>query len=180
MKSFVLFLHSYMQDWTAKYGSIDLCATSEYPLKKDLITNILKTEWIGPDSNKVKETYDTLNRELNCEIMYDLSDPGEKVTVTEKVYDSFDYLYHEKENEQEYHFVPEGYTTKKEFRLGARYFIRISSENEELLENVAYMLEHPCCTFYQGVSCFGDYLVIRDEDRETDFLLLEAFRRGFV
>ena len=180
MASFILLLNSPMQDWPAEQGSIDLCAASEYPLKKDLIKNILKTEWIAPDSYKVKEKLDMLDRELNCEIMYDLSDPGEKVTVTEKVYDSFDYLYYEKENEQEYHFVPEGYTTKKEFRLGARYFIRISSENEELLEDVVYALEHPCCTFYQGVSCFGDYLVIRDEDRETDFLLLEAFRRGFV
>lgn len=180
MTSVVLFLNSHMQDWPAEHGSIDLCATSEYPLKKDLIKSIMKASWIGLDSHKVKEKYDMLDRELNFEIMYDLSDPGEKITVNEKVYDSSDYLYYEKDTDLEYKFVPEGYTTNKEFRIKARYFIRISSENEELLEDVVYALEHSRFSFYQGVSCFGDYLVIKDEERETDFLLLEAFRRGFA
>ena len=41
MASFILLLNSPMQDWPAEQGSIDLCAASEYPLKKDLIKNIL-------------------------------------------------------------------------------------------------------------------------------------------
>ena len=40
MESFILYSHSYMQDWPAEQGSIDLCATSEYPNKKDVLKKL--------------------------------------------------------------------------------------------------------------------------------------------
>ena len=163
MTSFILYSHSYMQDWPAEQGSIDLCATSEYPNKKDVLKNIVHAMGCAPGSQDEVETYEKLDREINYEILYDLSDPGIKRTVTEKADEPFAYGYYEEGCDGlALRYVPEGYATQKEYRVGARYFIRISSENEELLEDVVYALEHPYGGFPLGVDCAGNCYVIKD------------------
>ena len=180
MTSFILYSHSYMQDWPAEQGSIDLCATSEYPNKKDVLKNIVHAMGCVPGSQDEVETYEKLDREINYEILYDLSDPGKKRTLTEKADFPYQFVYYEEGKEGlEFQYVPEGYATQKEYRVGARYFIRISSENEELLEDVVYALEHPYGGFPLGVDCAGNCYVIKDEENEIDFLL-KAIRRRYA
>lgn len=180
MTSFILYSHSYMQDWPAEQGSIDLCATSEYPNKKDVLKNIVHAMGCAPGSQDEVETYEKLDREINYEILYDLSDPGKKRTLTEKADFPYQFVYYEEGKEGlEFQYVPEGYATQKEYRVGARYFIRISSENEELLEDVVYALEHPYGGFPLGVDCAGNCYVIKDEENEIDFLL-KAIRRRYA
>lgn len=58
MTSFILYSHSYMQDWPAEQGSIDLCATSEYPNKKDVLKNIVHAMGCAPGSQDEVETYE--------------------------------------------------------------------------------------------------------------------------
>ena len=177
MKSYIIYLFANEQDWPAEYGSIDLCATSEYPNKKDVLKNIVHAMGCTSCGQEVKEMYEKLDREINYEILYDLSDPGKKRTLTEKADFPYQFVYYEEGKEGlEFQYVPEGYTTQKEYRVGARYFIRISSENEELLEDVVYALEHPYGGFPLGVDCAGNCYVIKDEENEIDFLL-KAIRR---
>ena len=164
MESFILYSHSYMQDWPAEQGSIDLCATSEYPNKKDVLKNIVHAMGCAPGSQDEVETYEKLDREINYEILYDLSDPGIKRTVTEKADEPFTYGYYEEGYDGlALRYVPEGYTTQKEYRLKATYYIRMSSENEELLCTVANAILHPSSTFYLGVGCQGYHLAVKDE-----------------
>ena len=180
MTDFILFIHSFMQDWPAEYGSIDLCATSEYPNKKDVLKNIVHAMGCASSIQEVKEMHEKLDQEIHYEILYDLSDPGKKRTLTEKADFPYQFGYYEEGKEgPEFKYVPKGHTTKKEYRVGARYFIRISSENEELLEDVVYALEHPYGGFPLGVGCAGNCYVIKDEENEIDFLL-KAIRRGFA
>ena len=180
MESFILYSHSYMQDWPAEQGSIDLCATSEYPNKKDVLKNIVHAMGCASSIQEVKEMHEKLDQEIHYEILYDLSDPGKKRTLTEKADFPYQFGYYEEGKEgPEFKYVPKGHTTQKEYRVGARYFIRISSENEELLEDVVYALEHPYGGFPLGVGCAGNCYVIKDEENEIDFLL-KAIRRGFA
>ena len=180
MTDFILFIHSFMQDWPAEYGSIDLCATSEYPNKKDVLKNIVHAMGCASSIQEVKEMHEKLDQEIHYEILYDLSDPGKKRTLTEKADFPYQFGYYEEGKEgPEFKYVPKGHTTQKEYRVGARYFIRISSENEELLEDVVYALEHPYGGFPLGVGCAGNCYVIKDEENEIDFLL-KAIRRGFA
>lgn len=175
--SYIIYLFANMQDWPAEHGSIDLCATSEYPRKKDVLINIVQAMGCALCS---QEMYEKLDQEINYEILYNLSDPGEKRTLTEKADFPYQFGYYEEGKEgPEFKYVPKGYTTKKEYRVGARYFIRISSENEELLEDVVYALEHPYGGFPLGIGCAGNCYVIKDEENEIDFLL-KAIRRGFA
>ena len=180
MTDFILFIHSFMQDWPAEYGSIDLCATSEYPNKKDVLKNVVHAMGYASSIQEVKEMHEKLDQEIHYEILYDLSDPGKKRTLTEKADFPYQFGYYEEGKEgPEFKYVPKGHTTQKEYRVGARYFIRISSENEELLEDVVYALEHPYGGFPLGVGCAGNCYVIKDEENEIDFLL-KAIRRGFA
>ena len=180
MTDFILFIHSFMQDWPAEYGSIDLCATSEYPNKKDVLKNVVHAMGCASSIQEVKEMHEKLDQEIHYEILYDLSDPGKKRTLTEKADFPYQFGYYEEGKEgPEFKYVPKGHTTQKEYRVGARYFIRISSENEELLEDVVYALEHPYGGFSLGVDCAGNCYVIKDEENEIDFLL-KAIRRRYA
>ena len=107
MTSFILYSHSYMQDWPAEQGSIDLCATSEYPNKKDVLKNIVHAMGCAPGSQDEVETYEKLDREINYEILYDLSDPGKKRTLTEKADFPYQFVYYEEGKEGlEFQYVP--------------------------------------------------------------------------
>lgn len=177
MKYRIIYFFAAMQDWPSQYGDEKLCGTAKYPEKRDVIKAIVHAMGIRPDSAEEKKLYKELYKELKYEILYDLSDPGEKITDEEYVYESLDFGYYEKGSD-EIQYVPEGNITKKEYRACARYFIRISSDSEELLETVSDALMYPYGVMRLGVSCCaGSVVVIKEEELDN---LMEAINNHYV
>ena len=179
MKSCIVYLFAMLQDWPAKNGSVDCCAVAEYPEKRDMLKIIVHgMEYCDYGSQRERELYEKLDKELKYEIMYDLSDPGEKITDEEIVEFPSHFGYYEEGNDGlQLQYVPEGYTTKKEYRVRARYFIRISSENEKLMEELPKSIEYWWQSYSLGMSCVVNVLVIKENELDT---LLKAIEERLV
>ena len=179
MKSIIVYFYGTLQDWSAKSGSVDCCAVAEYPDKRDVFKIIIHAmDCCAPGTLWERHLYEALDNELKYEIMYDLSDPGEKITDEEIVEFPSHFGYYEEGNDGlQLQYVPEGYTTKKEYRVRARYFIRISSENEKLMEELPKSIEYWWQSYSLGMSCVVNVLVIKENELDT---LLKAIEERLV
>lgn len=129
-------LTSFAQDAPERYGNNVCCNT---PSIEDILKEIvIAMEMTEPGSQEEKDLYEKMNKELTCEIFHELVDPQIKKMVTVEADDPTTYtIYHNGEK----------------YRMKVKLALRISSENEELIDTVQYAISKLDSTFALAKFC---------------------------
>lgn len=174
--SIVIKLEGSLQGWGAPGGSVDFRPVAPYPEKSSIVGMLSAGLGYGYGDPRIA----ALSEKLDVEILINLSDVG---TLKEKIYyvkDADNYNYDACGRQENQSLNAKGkHRVVKQFRANACYYVRITTDDETLMEEIKAAIANPVYPMYLGKKCCKGTVKIVDDDeiqRKKDEIFFKAIK----
>lgn len=159
--SIVIKLEGSLQGWGAPGGSVDFRPVAPYPEKSGIVGMLSAGLGYGYGDPRIE----ALSEKLDVEILVMLSDIG---TLKEKIYyvkDTENYKYDACGRQENQSLNDKGgHRVVKQFRANACYYVRITTDDENLMDEIKAAIANPVYPLYLGKKCCKGTVKIVDDD----------------
>lgn len=180
MNSFVLHMDGALAGWGTSAATSSDKDTADYPQKSHIVGILSAALGYGVGDPRIKQ----LSDKIEMKILYDYSDKGELQPDFNPVGgDPSDYYDLNGMPEKIWQRDADGKVKKdaslvtKWYRANSRYNVKISSNDEELIEDLIYAVNHPYYPMYLGRKCCSGDIHVISSDEELSYQKNEVFNR---
>lgn len=180
MNSFVLHMDGALAGWGTSAATSRYRDTADYPQKSHIVGILSAALGYGVGDPRIKQ----LSDKIDTKILYDYSDKGEiQPDYNTANGDPSDYYDLDGMPEKIQQVDANGGVKKtasvaiKWYRSNPRYNIRISSNDEELIEDLIYAVNHPYYPLYLGRKCCSGDIHVISSDEELSYQKNEIFNK---
>lgn len=161
MSNIVIKLEGSLQGWGAPGGSVDFRPAALYPEQSSIVGLLSASLGYGYGDPRIA----ALNEKVEVEILNDVSNIG---TLKEKTYfvkdaDSYHYDACGRQEKQCLN-DKDGHRVVKQFRANACYYVRITTDDEVLMDKIKAAIANPVYPMYLGKKCCTGTVKIVDEE----------------
>lgn len=173
--SLIIYMEGALQGWGTENSTMYFRSAAQYPKRKSIIGLISAALGYSYEDPRIKE----LENKLRVRVKYSNSNKGDLVEDfctafgDKNFVESYAYFKGRKEKNKliekaDGSKVKDPIVMKKQYRADAYYFIELSSEDEELINEIREAFDHPVYPLYLGRKCCVGMIYVLDKDMSIE------------